>query len=174
MSHYLRINWLPAFRLFSPKANSPSPLTVTIALPDKSSVSFVDRHDLSFSIDISVLAGGFWWEGSNGVRRGLGTLRVPPLQLNSRKLDRLVQNLGSVYLRIGGSEADKIHYFDAPRDEPDSLVLTRHMWDSLNQFVQRNNLKLVFTVKYGLFKWKLQGDWHSSEMEKTFRLQSGK
>lgn len=127
-------------------------------------VSQIDPCYLSYSIDISVLAGGFWWEGSLDVRRGLGTLRVPPLPLSGKKLDRLVQLLGPAYLRIGGSEADKIHYFHEPDDEPDAVVLTRQQWDELHAFIQRNNLKLFFTCKYGLFERQQHGSWQGNEV----------
>lgn len=173
MINSIRLAWQSIYRRsiyrqcdLQPRISSPT--TVEVKLPGDIPVCVVDERYLSFSIDISVLAGGLWWEGSNGARRGLGTLRVAPLRLNSRKLDRLVRNLRPGYLRIGGSEADKIHYFAPPTGDANSLVLTRQMWDDLHQFVQRNNLKLVFTVKYGLFKQFQHGDWHSSELEKLF------
>lgn len=137
-----------------------------ITLTDAAPIHQVDPCYLSFSIDISVVAGGFWWEGSNGQRRGLGTLRVPPLDLNSKKLDRLVRALGPSYLRVGGSEADKIHYFESDEQDSDVLVLTRAMWDSLHNFIERNQLKFAFTFKYGLFKRKLHGEWTGTEIQK--------
>lgn len=127
-------------------------------------VAEVDRRYLSYSVDISVLVGGFWWEGAQDSRRGLGTLRVPPLKLASKKLDRLVGLLGPAYLRVGGSEADKIHYFDAPDNSADALVLTQAQWDDLHAFVQRNDLKLIFTCKYGLFKRGHHGRWRGDEL----------
>ncbi|WP_281171183.1 hypothetical protein [Marinomonas ushuaiensis] len=36
-------------------------------------IAKVDPRYLSFSIDISVLAGGSWWEGSTATQGGLGT-----------------------------------------------------------------------------------------------------
>ncbi|WP_236074815.1 glycosyl hydrolase family 79 N-terminal domain-containing protein [Teredinibacter purpureus] len=142
---------------------SPTP-TVTISLTDGQPIARVDPRYLSFSIDISVIAGGFWWEGSMGTRRGLGLLRIPPLNLNNPKLNLLVQSLGPAYLRVGGSEADKIHYFDRHTQhnisrEQDSLVLTQRQWDELHRFISRNHLKFFFTFKYGLFKRKQQGEW---------------
>ena len=113
---------------------------VAVTVATHTPATSISDYYLSFSIDISVLAGGFWWEGSEGSRRGLGTLRVPPLTLKGKKLDNLVQALGPSYLRIGGSEADKIHYFSAPIDEPDALVLTRKQWDRLHRFIERNEL----------------------------------
>ncbi|MBB3047929.1 heparanase 1 [Litorivivens lipolytica] len=138
--------------------------TVILSLPVTEPVALVDRRFLSFSIDISVLAGGYWWEGALDTKRGLGTLRVPPMNLNTKKLDKLVQKLGPAYLRIGGSEADKIHYFDRPVSEPDALVLTHQQWDDLHAFVERNQLKLFFTCKYGLFSRKEHGRWQGSEV----------
>lgn len=129
-------------------------------------VAQIDKRYLSFSVDISVLAGGFWWEGTNDSRRGLGTLRIPPLKLTSAKLDRLVGLLGPAYLRVGGSEADKIHYFDNPEGSSDALVLTREQWDELHAFLQRNELKLIFTCKYGLFKREHHGSWQGDELLK--------
>ncbi len=140
-----------------------------VALQDNTPIARVDPRYLSYSIDISVVAGGFWWEGSSDIRKGLGTLRVPPLDLSPGKLDLFVQALGPAYLRVGGSEADKVHYFDAPEDEPHSLVLTRKMWDELHAFIQRNDLKFSFTIKYGLFKRSQHGDWNGSELEKLLQ-----
>lgn len=153
--------------LFLPKR--PLLPRASIYISDTPQPHQIDERYLSFAIDISVLAGGFWWEGSSVIRKGLGGLRVQPLSLNSKKLDRLVQALGPAYVRVGGSEADKIHYFEDPTNDKDSLVLTKAMWDSLHAFIQRNNLAFSFTVKYGLFKRQLHGDWQGSEAEKLLR-----
>jgi len=147
-------------------ANDGPTLTATLSPPDAVPVFEVDRRYLSFSIDISVLVGGFWWEGSLKSRRGLGTLRVPALDLTSNKLDQLVSALGPSYLRVGGSEADKIHYFDSETKSNDQLILTRETWDALHAFIQRNQLKFAFTFKYGLFKRRMQGEWSGTELQK--------
>ncbi|WP_143870995.1 glycoside hydrolase [Catenovulum sediminis] len=152
------------FRAFH--ARSTQTKKVNLILSTQTPIHTVSAEYLSFSIDISVLVGGYWWEGSQGVKKGLGTLRVPPIDLDNKKLDRLVQALGPSYIRIGGSEADKIHYLHAPEDEPDALVLTAPMWDKLHAFIQRNNLKLVFTFKYGLFERSQHGAWQGSEIQK--------
>ncbi|MFQ3185901.1 MAG: heparanase 1 [Marinomonas primoryensis] len=132
-------------------------------------ITKVDARFLSFSIDISVLAGGFWWEGSKGTQRGLGTQRVEPLHLNQPKLDQLIKALGPAYVRVGGSEADKVHYFtslkNASTEQPDPLVLTKEMWHNLHSFCQRHALRLMFTMKYGLFERRQQGAWQSNEVE---------
>ncbi|MDZ7923901.1 MAG: glycoside hydrolase [Marinagarivorans sp.] len=128
-------------------------------------VACVDKCYLSFSIDISVLAGGQWWEGSNTIKAGLGALKVAPLALNSPKLDGLTRTLLPAYLRVGGSEADKIHYLLAPDREANSVLLTHTMWDELHAFVARNDLRLAFTFKYGLFKRSDHGAWRDTEVD---------
>lgn len=159
--------WLTRLQaLWRPVEKTPRQLHAQIYLQKQEPVATVDSHYLSFSLDISVLAGGFWWEGSLGSRRGLGALRIPPLDLSSPRLDKLTRALKPAYLRVGGSEADKIHYFSAPDGEPNSLVLTQAIWDNLHTFLQRNDLKFFFTVKYGLFERHQHGQWQGGEVEK--------
>ncbi|MBD2859419.1 glycoside hydrolase [Spongiibacter sp. KMU-158] len=155
-----------AFSVLVPgKHSRPEPAKhAVLYLHNSEPVAEIDKRYLSFSVDISVLVGGFWWEGTNDSRRGLGTLRTLPLNLNSAKLDRLVKLLGPAYLRVGGSEADKIHYFENPEGDADALVLTTQQWDDLHSFISRNDLKLIFTCKYGLFKREHQGRWQGQEL----------
>ena len=155
--------------LHKPNRIPSRPALAQIHLTQPTSIHIVAEHYLSFSIDISVLAGGYWWEGSKQSKRGLGTLRIPPLDLTSRKLNLLAQALAPAVLRVGGSEADKIHYFSAPDNEPDSLVLHRDTWDKLHQFTQKHNFLLSFTIKYGLFKRSQHGQWNDSEVETLLR-----
>ena len=156
--------------IFRPRRRAtPAAAAVDIRLLDSEPVHHTDRRYLSWSIDISVFAGGFWWEGTDRASRGLGTLPVAPLNLHSKKLDRIVRALAPAYLRIGGSEADKLHYFSAPPDEPDALVITRAQWDDLHAFIQRHQLKLIFTCKYGLFSRRHHGRWDGGELEALLR-----
>ncbi len=138
---------------------------VSVSLISPTPMHCISPRYLSFSIDISVLAGGFWWEGSKGTQQGLGTEKTPPLDLQQEKLDKLVQSLGASYVRVGGSEADKLHYFtshNAP--DQDALPLTQAIWHQLHDFCQRNDLWLMFTFKYGLFERRLQGQWQANEV----------
>lgn len=170
VSYFKQYPWpLAALLRLGRKTALPPPENISLFLQGPSPVARVDERYLSYSIDISVLAGGFWWEGALGVKRGLGTLKVPPLQLDLKKLDKLVRLLAPAYLRIGGSEADKIHYFSAPEDEKDPLILSQSQWDNLHSFINRNNLRLMFTCKYGLFKRKHHGRWQGDELSALLR-----
>lgn len=165
MSGYTLYAWLRQPRSLWSVNRAPSTRQRTsVALVSDEAIHRVDERFLSFSIDISVLAGGFWWEGAMGSRRGLGRLRVPPLNLNHKKLDTLTHALGPAYLRIGGSEADKIHYFSAPTGITDALILHPNTWDQLHNFKRRHGLDLVFTVKYGLFQRSQHGNWQDDEV----------
>ncbi|MBX2858219.1 MAG: glycoside hydrolase [Cellvibrionaceae bacterium] len=144
-------------------------LEAQVTLCQQQVIESVRKEYLSFSIDISVLAGGFWWEGSNGSRRGLGRLRVTPIDLSAGKLDRYVRALSPSYLRVGGSEADKIHYFDSDIQSPDTLILTKKIWDDLHHFIKRNQLKFSFTFKYGLFKRSEHGQWQGTEIDRLLQ-----
>ncbi|WP_111636591.1 glycosyl hydrolase family 79 N-terminal domain-containing protein [Marinomonas shanghaiensis] len=143
--------------------------SLVVNLSSTTPITTIDLRYLSFSIDISVLAGGFWWEGSKGTQRGLGTERVAPLDLQQEKLDLLVKALGPAYVRVGGSEADKIHYFTSQPSHlarnSDILIITQNMWHQLHDFCQRNELALMFTMKYGLFERRQQGHWQASEVK---------
>lgn len=138
-----------AFRSFK-RGTRQSPRNVHITLNKSQSLHILDERYLSFSIDISVLAGGYWWEGAQNSSKGLGTVKVPPLDLSQKKLNKLVKALSPAYLRIGGSEADKLYYFDAPQEIVDPLILNQDMWDQVHDFCQRNALSLMFTFKYGV------------------------
>ncbi|WP_249422234.1 glycoside hydrolase [Marinomonas lutimaris] len=156
--------------------------SLVVNLNSTTPITTIDPRYLSFSIDISVLAGGFWWEGSKGTQCGLGTQRVEPLNLQQDKLDLLVKALGSAYVRVGGSEADKVRYFTSTppstnsnspsnRNSPanrnsDALIITQEMWHQLHDFCQRNDLDLMFTMKYGLFERRQQGTWQATEVKK--------
>jgi heparanase 1 len=171
-SSLLRLPWMAWLRRLWPVARSDKPprvLEAWVTLEDPEPVAQVDERYLSFSLDISVVAGGFWWEGAITSRSGLGMLRIPPLDLNSPKLDKFTQALTPAYLRVGGSEADRVHYFSAPSEELNSLVLTQAIWDRLHGFLQRNQLRFFFTVKYGLFERRQHGQWQGGEVEKLLQ-----
>ncbi len=87
------------------------------------------------------------------------------MNLQHAQLSHLVRMLGPSYLRVGGSEADKIHYLTESVDAQQGLLLSQGMWDDLHTFVREHNLKLAFTFKYGLFKRRQQGEWQGTELQ---------
>lgn len=112
---------------------------------------------LSFAIDTSQVVGGKWWNPqAESIEVGSGSLEAPVFDWNRPELDVLVAGLLPAYLRIGGSEADKV-YYDMDSDAAKATavppgyesVLTRRQWDAVNAFAARHKLRLVFTLNAG-------------------------
>jgi heparanase 1 len=118
----------------------------------------VDPEYLSFALDTSQLVGGKWWNPRAArVEVGSGSVPAPLFDFNRPQLDRLVSALRPAYLRLGGSEADKVYYDlsasaeDRPAWIPPGYasVLTRAQWDAANAFAMRNGLQIIFTLNAG-------------------------
>ena len=130
-------------------------------------VNTVSREYISFAIDSSQVVGGKWWNPSaSGTETGSGTVHAPVFNFNQPRLDTLVQGVAPAYLRIGGSEADKIYYAmqDTSAFQPDApagykSVMTAKQWDDINAFAARNGLQLVFTLNAGPASRKPDGSW---------------
>ena len=130
-------------------------------------VNTVSKEYISFAIDSSQVVGGKWWNpAASGTESGSGTVHAPIFNFNQPRLDTMVQNLAPAYLRIGGSEADKIYYAmqDTSDFQPNApagykSVMTAKQWDSVNAFASRNGLQLVFTINAGPSARKADGSW---------------
>ncbi len=126
-------------------------------------VRTVDPRFLSFTIDTSLVIGGRWWGDSKGLREGLSKDTVPPLDLQSPLLARRAGALAPALLRVGGTEADRLHYgFDrgAPRSTGDGpFVLRKTLWKNLCALAQDNGLDLLFTLAAGPETRNAWGDW---------------
>jgi heparanase 1 len=141
--------------------------TAQVSINTGSPVNTVSREYISFAIDSSQVVGGKWWNPkASGTETGSGTVHAPVFNFNQPRLDTLVQALAPAYLRIGGSEADKIYY--AMQDRSDfqtnaptgyKSVMTAKQWDDINAFASRNGLQLVFTLNTGPAARKADGSW---------------
>ena len=138
-------------------------ISVDIGVP----VNIVSKEYISFAIDSSQVVGGKWWNpAASGTEVGSGTVHAPVFDFNQPRLDSMVQNLAPAYLRIGGSEADKIYYAmqDTSDFQPNAppgykSVMTAKQWDNVNGFATRNGLQLVFTLNAGPASRKADGSW---------------
>ena len=71
----------------------------------------VSERYLSFSVDTSQVVGGKWWNPqADRVEWSSGTVHAPVFDLTRPRLNLLTEALAPAYLRIGGSEADKVYY----------------------------------------------------------------
>jgi hypothetical protein len=132
----------------APAGEYTAEVRVDLAAP----VGTVAPEYLSFAIDMSQVVGGKWWDpAAQGAETGSGTVAAAQFDFNRSRLDRMVEQLRPAYLRVGGSESDKVYYAlgdDPPAAPPPGFesVLTRERWDDVLNFAQRNGLPLVFTL----------------------------
>ena len=148
-------------------AESGQSYAAQVSVDTGTPVNTVSQEYISFAIDSSQVVGGKWWNPTaGGTEMGSGTVHAPTFNFNQPKLDTMVQALAPAYLRIGGSEADKIYYAmqDTSDFQPNAppgykSVMTAKQWDDVNAFASRNGLKLVFTINAGPSSRKADGSW---------------
>lgn len=131
---------------------------------------------LSVAIDTAYLIGGKWWDEDGG------ETNQPPVDLKNENLIHYTKMLGPTYLRIGGSEADKVYLaFGDERDDykDPSLkmdlikkgfksVLTEKRWEELQDFLKQTNKELYFTINVG-YSVREKRKWQSHEFEKLLK-----
>jgi heparanase 1 len=147
--------------------------TVRVTLDLTRPVAQVSARYLSFAIDTSQVVGGKWWDPTaEEVEWRSGTVHAPVFGFDRPKLDTLVRALAPAYLRIGGSEADKVYYdlrIAAGALAPSSAagrgyesVLAREQWDAIQAFARRNDLDVVCTLNAGPGPRDGTGRWTSA------------
>jgi heparanase len=143
--------------------------TIDLSAP----IHTISPEYLSFALDASQLVGGKWWNPkADTVEVGSGTVHSPVFDFRRPRLHLLAAALAPAYLRIGGSESDKIYYDMAsasPRVEnaPDGYhsVMTARQWDEVNTFARQTGLKLVFTLNTGPSARDDNGAWVPANSE---------
>lgn len=136
-------------------------------------VAQVSDRFLSVAVDLSQVTGGKWWDpAADHIEMSSGSLTSPLFDFDRPQLDRLTAALAPLYLRIGGSESDKIYYSldDDPALPPAyHSTLTRSQWDRIQAFCARNDCELVFTLNVGPATRRLDGSWDSANIEALMR-----
>ena len=130
----------------------------------------VDDRFLSVAVDSSLAVGGHWWSPDGSVEPGLGRQRVEPFDFSSARLRELTRELAPGYLRIGGTEADRIYYDMDERHAAAppagyELVLTRAEWDGMASFSRETGLDLFFTLNAGPSARDAEGQWQTANAE---------
>lgn len=149
------------------------PLEVEACLDLEHPLARVDERFLSFCIDLSQVVGGRWWNPrADRAEARSGTLPATPFDFNRPLLDRLTAALAPAYLRIGGSEADKVWYHLHTETSPPvplgfESILTRTRFDEAAAFACRNGLRMVFTLNAGPAERDRRGRW---QMHNAARL----
>lgn len=142
----------------------PPPGAVGVTLELDEPVAQVDERFLSVAVDTSQVVGGHWWSKDAVVEVGVGAGLVEPYDFSRPRLRRLAAELAPAYLRIGGSEAD-VTFYDLSESpvstppEPYEFVMTRAMFDGLNQFALDLGFHVAFCLNAGPGPRDDQGLW---------------
>jgi heparanase 1 len=134
-----------------------APYAVRVTLDLEQPLAELSERYLSFSVDTSQVVGGKWWNPqADRVEWSSGTVQAPVFDFDRPKLNLLTEALAPAYLRIGGSEADKVFYdLEAGPGAGPAIpegyesVFTRGQWDAVHAFASRNDLELVCTLNAG-------------------------
>ena len=127
----------------------------------------VDARFVSVAIDTAQIVGAPWWDPAGEVETAGGTRPYPALQFDRPRLATLAQALAPAFLRIGGSEADKVYYdlSDAPGPPPEGFesVLTADQWARTAAFANEAGFEIFFTLNAGPGPRNERGAWTSSQ-----------
>ncbi len=160
----------------------------------RNNVRHLNENFLSFTIDASLIIGGHWWGTSKGTRNGLSRTKTSPLSLANPLLRMYTRLLGPAFLRVGGTEADRIRYgfyredpasgwagstttpaVDASYTTPEQIfTLKKKLWKQLADFCQSTGLGLLFTVAAGPEARDQNGNWLSQDTERLLRYTARK
>jgi hypothetical protein len=143
------------------------PYALRVMLDLEQPLAEVSERYLSFSVDTSQVVGGKWWDPqADRVEWSSGTVQAPVFDFARPKLNLLTKALAPAYLRIGGSEADKVYYdlgagsgayLTVP--EGHESVFTRGQWDAVHAFAAGNDLDVVCTLNAGPAARDRAGRW---------------
>jgi len=157
------------------KPNRTTELTIS---PSKAIQQVSDKF-LSFSVDSTLLTGGYWWSTSNSLSLKARRDKINPYDFMQIKLINLAKNLSPAYFRIGGTEADKT-YYDVKKEYTDtppanySYLLTKTQWDQINTFAKNASLSLMFTLNAGSSTRDTNGNWTVDNAKNLLEYSEGK
>jgi heparanase 1 len=133
-----------------PPADTIAEVTIDTSAP----VTTIDKRYLSVAVDTAQVVGGEWWS-SSGEMELMGQERVPVYDFSRPRLRALAAALAPAFLRIGGSDADRIYYdmsAEPLQEAPDgyNFVLTAKQLDGVFEFADTLGYDVAFTLSSGL------------------------
>jgi len=143
--------------------------TSSIDLQDMEYIGSVDERYQSYNIEMcEVIGGDFWvpYQKLDSVmkhtdKKGFEALKwkIPPIDLNEKKLRNLAAALGPAYIRVSGTWANDVYFQnnDSPilEEVPNGFnnVLTREQWKGVVDFSKAVKGKIVtsFAISDGMY-----------------------
>lgn len=119
------------------------------------------------ALDWALILGERWWDGTRRARRGFGSVRAAHLDLNNKRLISAAAALAPGYLRLGGSESDRISF--GASDTPCPTLLTPERWDEAAAFAARSGLELFVCIGAGSCSRNSAGQWLDGSFRRLLR-----
>jgi heparanase 1 len=112
-------------------------------------IAEVSDRFLSIAVDTASVVGGAFWDPSGG--GVMAVVDVPAFDFARPRLRALAAELAPAYLRIGGTDADRIGYAvaGAPAPEAGDWVLTGAQLDAFARFASELDFEIAFAVNAG-------------------------
>lgn len=130
----------------------------------------VDERYVSFTIDLGQIAEPtrFWNPDGSGE-----TVGRPSYDFANERIRRMAGALSPAYIRIGGTEADRVLYalnttYQQPPPPFQSVLTTQHI-DALGAFALAAGLQVSFTVNAGWGARNGDGRWDSTQTRALMR-----
>ena len=148
----------------TPLGPVPARVHARAAFDGRRPIATVDERFVSFAVDTVQVVGGRFWAPPGKGGGLLGTGPVPRFRFDRPRLRRLAGALAPAYLRIGGTDADRIAYDMSGGPAPAARegapgVLTRAIWDQVNAFAGDLDLRILFTLNAGPMARDAAGAW---------------
>lgn len=144
-----------------PPADTTAQLSIDLSTP----IATVDERYLSFAVDTAQVVGGLFWSAEPDPQL-IGQERQPVYDFERPRLRALAAELAPAFLRIGGSDADRVLYDltadpIAEEDLPEEFefVLTAEQVDGVFEFAEALGLDVMFTLSAGPGVRDERGDW---------------
>jgi len=158
-----------------PPVDTNAALRVDTAEP----VATVDPRFLSVAVDTAQVVGGRFWS-SSGEQEVIGEEEVPEYDFTRPRLRALASHLAPAFLRIGGSDADRVIYdmTNEPIEEaPEGFefVLTAALLDGIFEFSEALDFQVAFTLNAGVGVRDASNAWTPDMARElvTYVLESG-
>jgi heparanase 1 len=132
----------------------PADTNAFLTVDTDEAVATVDPRFLSVAVDTAQVVGGRFWS-SSGQSEIIGEEDVPEYDFSRPRLRTLASHLAPAFLRIGGSDADRVIYdmSDSPIEEaPEGFefVLTATQLDGVFEFAEALDYEVAFTLNAGI------------------------
>jgi hypothetical protein len=131
----------------------------------------VDVRYLSVAVDSAQLVGGDFWNAAATVN---GMEPIAALDFGDPRLRRLARELAPAYLRLGGTDADRIYYdlSSTPVTQPPApyrWLLTRALWEGAADFAGALDFQILFTLNAGPGPRDASGRWLPDQADALLR-----